>query len=68
VDDNQLLPRAIEIGQTIVEAPPAALRITKSFLMDNQGRGLEESFRIEHDEVFDTIIRKTIAARTKKIQ
>jgi len=64
VDDGTLLPRAIEIGRTIVEAPQAALQITKGFLMDNRGRGMEESFRIEHDEVFNTVIRQAITTQS----
>ncbi|MBN2687695.1 MAG: hypothetical protein JXR85_05905, partial [Deltaproteobacteria bacterium] len=58
--------RAIEIGTSILEAPLEALRMTKRFLMDNEGRGMEESFRIEHDEVFQTIIRKRISPPEKK--
>ncbi len=66
VADDHLLQRAVEIGTSIVEAPPEALRITKSFLMDNGGRGMEESFRIEHDEVFQTIIKKRISPPTRE--
>ncbi|MBN2255932.1 MAG: enoyl-CoA hydratase/isomerase family protein [Deltaproteobacteria bacterium] len=66
VSDERLLQRAIEIGTSILEAPLEALRMTKRFLMDNEGRGMEESFRIEHDEVFQTIIRKRISPPEKK--
>jgi enoyl-CoA hydratase/carnithine racemase len=66
VADDHLLQRAIEIGTSILEAPLEALRMTKRFLMDNEGRGMEESFRIEHDEVFQTIIRKRISPPEKK--
>jgi enoyl-CoA hydratase len=66
VTGDRLRERAIEIGTSILEAPLEALRMTKRFLMDNEGRGMEESFRIEHDEVFQTIIRKRIAPPEKK--
>jgi len=65
VDDDRLLQRAIETAKIIMEAPLEGLQITKSFLMDNAGRGLEESFRIEHDEVFKKIIQKTITPKPK---
>lgn len=66
VTGDRLRERAIEIGTSILEAPLEALRMTKRFLMDNEGRGMEESFRIEHDEVFQTIIRKRISPPEKK--
>lgn len=66
VDDDRLLQRAVEIGTSILEAPLEALQITKGFIMDNEGRGMEESFRIEHDEVFQTIIKKRISPPAKK--
>jgi len=66
VDNDRLLQRAVEIGISILEAPLEALQITKGFIMDNKGRGMEESFRIEHDEVFQTIIKKRISPPAKK--
>lgn len=66
VDNDRLLQRAVEIGVSILEAPLEALRITKGFIMDNEGRGMEESFRIEHDEVFQAIIKKGISPPDKK--
>lgn len=66
VEDDGLLHRALVIAKTIMEAPLEALTVTKSFLMDNGGRGMEESFSIEHDEVFEKIIKKRISPPTKE--
>jgi hypothetical protein len=32
------------------------LQTTKRYLSGNQGLGFEESFRIEHDDVFDRLL------------
>jgi enoyl-CoA hydratase len=66
IDDDQLLQRATEIAQSILEAPLAALQTMKRFFIDASGRGLEESFRIEHDEEFKKIIQKHIEATPRK--
>jgi enoyl-CoA hydratase len=52
-----LMSRARVIAGGILEAPLAALQMTKAFLMDNAGRGLEESFLIEHDEAFRKVMQ-----------
>jgi enoyl-CoA hydratase/carnithine racemase len=52
-----LMSRAHIIAGGILEAPLAALQMTKAFLMDNAGRGLEESFLIEHDEAFHKVMQ-----------
>jgi enoyl-CoA hydratase/carnithine racemase len=66
IDDDQLLQRAIEIAQSILEAPSEALQTMKRFFIDASGRGMEESFRIEHDEEFKKIIQKHIEATPRK--
>ena len=50
---DDLLPRALEFARMIVEAPAETLRFTKEFMNANLGADFEESFRREHDEVFD---------------
>jgi len=54
---DTLMSRARIIAGGILEAPLAALQMTKAFLMDNAGRGLEESFLIEHDEAFHKVMQ-----------
>jgi len=66
IDDDQLIQRTIEIAQSIMEAPLAVLQTMKSFFVDASGRGMEESFRIEHDEEFKKIIQKHIEATPRK--
>lgn len=58
VEKGRLLPRAVEIGATILAAPADTLRFTKAYLAGNPGRNFEESFRIEHDEAFRKILLK----------
>ena len=50
---DDLLPRALEFARMIVEAPAEILRFTKEYMNANLGADFEESFRLEHDEVFD---------------
>jgi enoyl-CoA hydratase/carnithine racemase len=59
---EDLIPRAVSIAQTILQAPLPALRMTKGFMINHGGWGMEESFRIEHDEAFRTVL-DTFAAR-----
>ena len=56
VGADRLLERAVELGRTILKAPPETLRFTKAYLAGNSGRGFEKSFRIEHDEAFRKIL------------
>jgi enoyl-CoA hydratase len=51
-----LADEARAIAGQIAEAPQAALEVTKRYLSGNQGFGFEESFRIEHDDVFDRLL------------
>jgi len=61
-----LMARARTFATGILEAPLAALQMTKAFLMDNAGRGLEESFLIEHDEAFHKVMQ-SIAGGLKAV-
>jgi enoyl-CoA hydratase/carnithine racemase len=54
--DNELLEQAIQMGKTILEAPGDTLKFTKEFFIGNSGKGLKESFLIEHDEAFRKIL------------
>jgi enoyl-CoA hydratase len=58
VAPDRVLPRAIEIGESILEAPMESIRFVKRYLVDNQDKGFEESFQVEHDRAFEEIILK----------
>ncbi|HYX78895.1 MAG TPA: hypothetical protein VE727_05995, partial [Solirubrobacterales bacterium] len=49
---------AVVMARQIAEAPPAALETTKRYMTGNWGLGFEDSFRIEHDDVFDRLLRE----------
>jgi enoyl-CoA hydratase len=56
VAPDALMDEARAVARQIAEAPQAALQTTKRYLSGNQGLGFEESFRIEHDDVFDRLL------------
>lgn len=66
VDGDALIPRAVEWGKTLLEAPLETLVTTKRFILDAGSRGWEEAFRVEHDETFEKVIRKTIRGEVRK--
>jgi enoyl-CoA hydratase/carnithine racemase len=57
VGSDALLDEALAVARQIAEAPQACLEATKRYLAGNQGFGFEDSFRIEHDDVFDRLLR-----------
>lgn len=52
VPHERLLPRALEIAMTVLEAPGPTLQATKGYMARAGGRGFEEAFQEEHDGVF----------------
>ena len=56
VEPGALLDEAAAAARQIAEAPQAALEATKRYLTGNAGMGFEDSFRIEHDDVFDRLL------------
>ena len=56
VPARALMDEAAGVARQIAEAPQAALQTTKRYLSGNQGFGFEDSFRIEHDDVFDVLL------------
>lgn len=56
VAPEALMDEAHSAARQIAEAPQPALQATKRYLSGNQGFGFEDSFRIEHDDVFDTLL------------
>jgi enoyl-CoA hydratase/carnithine racemase len=53
VENDEVVNRAIQIGDSILEAPIETLKITKKYIIGNTDKDFEESFCIEHDNVFD---------------
>lgn len=56
VESSGLLDEARAVARQIAEAPQRTLEATKRYLAANQGFGFEDSFRIEHDDVFDNFL------------
>jgi enoyl-CoA hydratase len=56
VEIDRLLDEAVAVARLIAEAPQRTLQVTKRYLTSNQGFGFEDSFRIEHDDVFDNFL------------
>jgi enoyl-CoA hydratase/carnithine racemase len=53
---DALLDEALAVARQMAEAPQRALEATKRYLAANQGFGFDDSFRIEHDDVFDNFL------------
>ena len=66
VDGDGLLERAVQLGASIMEAPLKALQFTKGYLVDNAGRGFEESFCVEHDKAFQEFLLKRASEEFKQ--
>jgi 3-hydroxypropionyl-coenzyme A dehydratase len=60
VPGDRLSQEALEIARQIAEAPQPTLEATKRYLSGNQSFGFEDSFRSEHDDVFDNFLREGI--------
>lgn len=56
VPAEHLLERAIQIGQTILEAPLDTILFTKQYFVANSGKSFEEAFYIEHDQAFQKVL------------
>jgi enoyl-CoA hydratase len=56
VSSEELISRATQIANSILESPVDALQFTKSYFTSNEGRGFEESFYIEHDKAFQEVL------------
>ena len=63
VEPEALRDQAIATARGIAEAPRATLEATKRYMTGNWGLGFEDSFRIEHDDVFDRLLRDVPAGR-----
>jgi len=56
VAPDVLLDEARGVARQIAEAPDVALATLKRYMTGNTGFGFEDSFRIEHDDVFDRLL------------
>jgi len=64
---ERLVERAMEIAGLMLEAPVAALRQGKEFMLNCQSRDFESSFSVEHDVVFqEFLLKKAAEALGKK--
>jgi enoyl-CoA hydratase/carnithine racemase len=53
VPPGELMDRAIAIATEVAQTPPETVATTKRYLTGNPGFGFEDSFRVEHDDVFE---------------
>jgi hypothetical protein len=53
---DELHGEAAETARSIAEAPDRTLRATKRYLTSSPGKGFEDSFAVEHDQVFDDFL------------
>ena len=56
VEPAALIEEARSTAAQMAEAPQIALETTKRYLTGNSGFGFDDSFRIEHDDVFDRLL------------
>jgi enoyl-CoA hydratase/carnithine racemase len=61
VEGDDVLGRAREIALKILEAPLPTLVITKTYMVENAGKGFDESFVAEHDVPFENFVKMTSA-------
>jgi len=57
-ENGLLLERALQLAESILEAPRDTLRFIKGVFKENGGKGFEESFRREHDRAFREVLFK----------
>jgi enoyl-CoA hydratase len=57
VRGRDVLARAREIAVNILEAPLPTLETTKRYMVDNAGKGFDESFAAEHDVPFESFVK-----------
>jgi enoyl-CoA hydratase len=62
VAPDTVVDEARSVALQIAEAPQRTLQATKRYLTGNQGLGFEDSFRIEHDDVFDNFLTGGVEA------
>ncbi len=56
VENDEVVNRAVQIGNSTLEAPIETLKITKKYIIGNTGKDFEDSFCIEHDKAFEKMI------------
>ncbi len=58
VEGQEVMERATSIAGTIMEAPLATLKITKKYMLDNEGKTFSDSFKVEHDVGFELFLKE----------
>jgi enoyl-CoA hydratase/carnithine racemase len=66
VIDKNILNRAIELAETILEAPNDTLLYLKSFMTSSKQKEFETCFSVEHDEAFRKLLLPKAEAGLKK--
>jgi enoyl-CoA hydratase len=61
VAPDALMDEALSVARLIAEAPQVCLETTKRYMTGNWALGFEDSFRIEHDDVFDRLLTGALA-------
>jgi enoyl-CoA hydratase len=61
VSGQDVLDRAMSLAGTILEAPLPTLEIAKRYMVDNSGKGFDESFIAEHDVPFENFVKLSSA-------
>ncbi|HUH65952.1 MAG TPA: enoyl-CoA hydratase/isomerase family protein [Syntrophales bacterium] len=66
IDGDKLLERANDMAEAVLEAPIAALRFIKTYMLDHANRGFEEAFSVEHDKAFQEFLLKKASESFRK--
>ncbi len=59
VEPEKLIGKAVDIAKTILQAPSETLATTKSYMTGNVDKNFEDSFAVEHDDVFRKFLAKS---------
>lgn len=63
VPGDELMDRAMSVAKTVLEAPLPTLMTTKDYMVENSGKGFEESFVAEHDVPFESFVKNISAGQ-----
>jgi enoyl-CoA hydratase/carnithine racemase len=56
VEPSGLIAEALATAEAIAEAPQRTLEVTKRYMTGNAGFGFGDSFRVEHDDAFESFL------------
>ena len=63
-EPEQVLDDALAMARTIIEAPQAAIKCTKRYLISSPSATFEQAFAVEHDAVFHEFLLGPVGPRT----